>query len=101
MIVYSVTLNVDEDVHEEWLSWMNEVHIPEVMETGHFENHRILRLINHSSDEPGETYNIQYDCPSMAELHKYQSRHAPKLQKDVNDRYEGKFAAFRTLLETV
>lgn len=102
MIIYSVTVSVDRETHEEWLEWMKEDHIPKVTDTGFFIGHRVLRLISHHGDEKdGISYNIQYECESMANLHKYQVQHAPSLQKEHTDRYEGKFAAFRTLLEKV
>ena len=35
-VIYNVTVSVDEDAHHEWLEWMQEVHIPDVMKTGSF-----------------------------------------------------------------
>ncbi|MEQ8909006.1 MAG: DUF4286 family protein [Vicingaceae bacterium] len=99
MIVYSVTINVEDDIHDDWVKWMKEVHIPDVLATGIFKQHRLLKVISHQEEKDGTTYNIQYDCDSMAELHKYQVQHAPKLQKEHTQRYENKFVAFRTLLE--
>ena len=34
MILYNVTVNIDTDVEEDWIEWMKETHIPEVMKTG-------------------------------------------------------------------
>ena len=99
MIVYSVTVNVEDEIQEDWIKWMKEVHIPDVMQTGLFTENRIFRIISHQPDETGTSYNIQYSCPSMKDLHQYQAMHAPRLQKEHTDRYEGKFVAFRTLLE--
>lgn len=97
MIIYNVTISVDEDIHDEWLEWMRTVHIPDVMETGLFVGHRILKVL--SDVDTGVTYSIQYDCHSMKELEEYHAAHAPRLQKDTQDRYGDKFVAFRTLLE--
>ncbi|MAY84594.1 MAG: hypothetical protein CMP59_10720 [Flavobacteriales bacterium] len=101
MIIYSVTVAIDESVHDDWLKWMKEDHIPKVMDTGHFQDFRMLKLISHQTEEETVSYNIQYECESMAELHKYQVNKAPALQKEHSERYDGKFAAFRTLLEKV
>lgn len=101
MIVYSVTVAIEETVHDEWLKWMKEDHIPKVMDTGHFVGYRMMRVISHQNDNPDISYNIQYECESMAELHKYQLQKAPALQKEHSEKYDGKFAAFRTLLEKV
>ena len=36
MIVYNVTVNIDKNIVDDWLTWMKEIHIPEVMKTGFF-----------------------------------------------------------------
>lgn len=99
MIIYNVTLNVDEDVHEEWLAWMKTTHIPEVMATGLFLDNRICRVL--ADDEGGITYAVQYTCADMATYEHYKSEHAPRLQAETQKRYGGRFAAFRTLLEVL
>jgi|SRR5690554_5349344 len=101
MIIYSVTLNVDDEIHDTWLQWMKNTHIPDVMNTGFFESHKMCRIISHLKENEGTTYNIQYRCKSMADLHQYQSKHAPQLQKEHQDLYQDKVVAFRTLLEEV
>lgn len=100
MIIYSVTVNIDHDVHDEWVKWMRDVHIPDVMATGYFLENRFARVLL-LDDETGATYSIQYLCKNMADLQIYQGSHAPRLQADVKERYDGKFVAFRTVLETV
>lgn len=99
MIVYSVTVNVEDEVHDDWLTWMKEIHIPDVMNTGYFSENRFLKVITHNPEETGQTYNIQYTCANMKDLHQYQANHAPRLQREHSEKYEGKFVAFRTLLE--
>lgn len=101
MIIYNVTVNIEDDVHEDWIAWMKTVHIPEVMNTGYFLEHKVCKVLSTQQDETGHTYAIQYTCKSMDELDEYQEKHAPNLQKDHTTRYEGKFVAFRTLLEVV
>ncbi len=99
MIIYNVTLNVDNDVHTEWLEWMKHTHIPDVMATGMFLDSRICRVL--AEDEGGITYAVQYTCADMATYERYRDQHAPRLQAETQKRYGGKFAAFRTLLEVM
>ena len=101
MIIYNVTINVEEEIHADWISWMKEVHIPEVMNTVAYIEHKICKVLSTQEDETGHTYAIQYTCNSMSEVDEYQEKHAPKLQKEHTERYQGKFVAFRTLLEVV
>jgi hypothetical protein len=98
-IIYSVTVKVNPEIEADWVKWMQDVHIPEVMDTKAFEEYRMSRVIGEKDE--GTSYNIQYLCPSMKDLHQYQIHRAPALQKEHTERYEGKFVAFRTLLETI
>ncbi len=56
-------------------------------------------MLNEEAD--GITYAMQYLSKDMATYEKYQAEFAPELQQKYKDRYDGKFAAFRTLLEVV
>lgn len=99
MIIYNVTVNIDDSVHEEWVQWMKHVHIPDVMATGYFLDNRFCKIL--VDEEQGVSYSIQYRCASMQDLQEYQRDHAPRLQKEHREKFEGKFVAFRTLLEEV
>ncbi len=100
MIIYNVTVKIDLDVHDEWLYWMKNVHIPEVMLTGKFAENRMMRVMEDDSSE-GITYAIQYSCETMADYLEYQEKFAPDLQKEHTERYKDKYVAFRTLLKEV
>ena len=100
MILYNVTVNIDYDAHDEWLDWMKNVHIPDVMATGMFLENKISKVLG-DEDSGGITYAIQYLTQDMDTYERYQQEHAPRLQQEHSARYEGRFAAFRTLLEVV
>jgi len=98
-IIYNVTVNIDDSVHDEWLEWMKTKHIPEVMSTGFFLENKICKIL--VDEESGTSYSIQYICPTLNDLQQYQKLHAPRLQKEHFEKYKDKFTAFRTLLEIV
>lgn len=98
-IIYNVTVNVDSSVNEDWVRWMRDVHIPEVMATGYFLENRFCKVM--VDEEQGVTYAIQYLCMNLDDLREYQERHAPALQKAHTERYGEHTVAFRTLLEIV
>ena len=99
MILYNVTINIDHDVHDEWLNWMKNKHIPDVLKTGLFIENKICRIL--AEEDGGKSYSIQYLLKSMEDYNKYQEKYAPTLQLEHTQKYEGKFAAFRTILEVV
>ena len=99
MIIYNVTVNIDHDAHDAWVVWMQEEHIPEVMATGQFIESRMCRVM--ADDEGGKTYAIQYTAVDMEHYERYRDVHAGRLQAAANERFGGRFAAFRTLLHLV
>ena len=58
MIIYNVTINIDESVHDKWLKWMRETHIPEVLETGKFLKAKMAKVLV-EEEMGGITYYIQ------------------------------------------
>jgi len=97
-LIYNVTIKISPDVRDVWVKWMRDEHIPEVMETACFKSFRFLHLEGYD-DEEGFTYAIQYTCPSVDLMDIYQRDHAPALQQKHKVLFEGKFVAFRTILE--
>ena len=100
MIIYNVTVSIEKEVSEEWVTWMREVHIPNVMATGYFLENRFAKVL-FVGDDAGVTYTTQYVCKNMADLQVYQGSHAQRLQAEVKEKFEGRYAAFRTVLETI
>lgn len=101
MILYNVTVNIDQDVAQDWINWMKNVHIPEVLQTGCFIEYKFLKLLNDDPDATGSTYAIQYFLNDISDLNRYLDNYAPQLQKKTQVRYSNKFVAFRTFLEEV
>jgi hypothetical protein len=101
MIIYSVTVSIDNEVREEWLSWMKTTHIPDVMATGYFSEYAIQQLLFPKPQAGTTTFNIQYLCESMEAYEAYQAKAAPALQKDHTQRYKERFVAFRSILKRI
>ncbi len=96
MFVYNVTVTLEKEIHSEWLLWMRENHIPDVMRTGCFTEHKIGKLV---TNEDEITYAIQYTFKERNDLTNYQQNHAPRLQKIHSEKFQNKFIVFRSILE--
>jgi len=99
MILYNVTINIEDDVHDRWLKWMKEEHLPMVMDTGKFVKYSMFKIVTKQEGETGETYSIQYLANELNDVLDYQQNHGPALQAETQKYFDGKFVAFRTLLE--
>ena len=45
MIIYNVTINIHESVHDQWMKWMQEKHINDVLATGKFSSARMVKVL--------------------------------------------------------
>lgn len=99
MFIYNVTVNIAEDYCQDWLKWMKEKHIPDVIKTGCFVDSRILKVLY--VEDLGQTYSVQYRFLEMADIERYQKLYARTLQAEHKARYGENYTAFRTLLEIV
>jgi hypothetical protein len=86
-------------VHQKWLQWMKQTHIPEVMKTGCFIDNQILKVL-YLEDE-GHTYSVQYKFLEMPDIERYQKEFAAGLQAEHKALFGEKYTAFRTLLQIV
>lgn len=100
MVLYNVTVGIDTDAEEEWLSWMKSKHIPAVMDTGMFIEYKIFKVLS-QEEEQSVSYSIQYFAQTVDKVVEYLNNHAPKLVEEHRNRYKDKHVAFRTLLEEV
>lgn len=99
MIIYNVTVTVEESICNEWLDWIKKEHIPEILSLGVFSSAQINKIINNRESE--NTFAIAYKCLDMKKLHEYQSKYAISLQKKHSDKFGQKAIAFRTLMQVI
>ena len=57
-IIYNVTTQSHHSIASQWLQWMKEEHIPDIIATGCFTHAVILRLIE-VDETQGPTYAVQ------------------------------------------
>ncbi|QEE48633.1 DUF4286 family protein [Flavobacterium alkalisoli] len=98
MIIYNVTINIDDTVHDQWLSWMKDKHIPEVLATGKFVKAKMVKVLI-VEEMGGTTYSIQYFAENKQMLERYYQEDAPKLREEGLRLFGDKMLAFRTELE--
>ncbi|NIM34818.1 MAG: DUF4286 family protein [Hydrotalea flava] len=100
MIIYNVTSHVAAPIHEAWLQWMKEKHIPLVMQTGCFYQYQWVKVLETDESE-GYTYAIQYYAREMRDFEQYRQHHAPQLGKDIAETWGDKITNFRSLMQVV
>jgi len=100
MIIYNVTINIHESVHDQWLEWMQKKHIPEILATGKFSSARLVKVLI-EEEMGGVTYSVQYTTDSKETLERYYVEDAPAFRAEGVGMFGDKMLAFRTELELI
>ncbi|MEO7766788.1 MAG: DUF4286 family protein [Ferruginibacter sp.] len=100
MIIYNVTIKVHSAIQNQWLNWLKEIHIPEMLNTGCFTNACILRLLD-TDDADGPTYAIQFQAESKALYHRYIEKFSDLMRQKSFEKWGDQFIAFKTVLQVV
>ncbi len=99
-MIYNVTINIHESVHDQWFSWMQTKHITDVLATGKFTAARMVKVLI-EEEMGGVTYSIQYTTDNKETLQKYYEEDAPRLREEGLRLFGDKMLAFRTELELI
>ena len=100
MIIYNVTIKVEHSIAENWLIWLKENHIPDIIGTGCFTHATVLRLMEVDETE-GPTYAVQYHAESNALYTRYIEKFSDEMRKKGTDKWGNKFIAFRSVMQVV
>jgi len=100
MLIYNVTSQISWEIQEAWLEWMKITHIPEVIGSGCFTHHRLVRVLEIDETE-GPTYAVQYFTETLALYHRYREENGAKLRNDAIKTWGGAFISYHSLMEVV
>jgi hypothetical protein len=98
MIVFNITVNISYAAEKEWLSYMKQTHIPEIMATGLPLDVKLLKLLTEIEND-GSTYTSQISFRTMEDFLAYQTDHQANIQDKHHRIFNGQYVSFRTLLE--
>jgi len=101
MIIYNVTVKTEKGIAEDYLKWLKEEHLIDMMNTGLFSDYRLCRLMNEGEEVDGVTFVIQFHCDSLENYQSYIDEHAPEMRKKSLEKFANKFVAFRTVMELI
>lgn len=100
MYIYNVTIKISHSIEQEWLHWMKEIHMQEVVNTGMFDSYHFYKLLD-ADDEEGKTFIAQYYTSSEKRYQRYIEEFAPLLRQKGYEKFGDKFIAFRSILEKI
>ena len=100
MYIYNITTNVDKFIHDHWLEWMKETHIPDILATGNFYKALMTEVMT-EEELGGITYSVQFSCNNKENLENYFEESDQKMQGKMQKLFKNKFGTFTTVLKVV
>jgi hypothetical protein len=92
-------MSVDLAIHDEWIVWMTNEHMPEVLATGKFVDVKMYRVLLEKEDSI--TYSVQYFAENLEQVQLYLAEDAHELQAKHQQKYADRVVSFRTVLEEI
>lgn len=96
---YVVYAEVDAEAEVEWVAWMREHHVAEVVRTGYFDNALMLRVEGSVGSRPA--YRMIYSAADAAAIDAYLAGPAARLRAEHQARFDGRVEARREQLSVV
>jgi hypothetical protein len=100
MIIYNVTVKVEQTIADAWLNWLLNEHIPDILKTNCFTDYKVVRLLE-VDDSEGPTYAIQYHAESKADYNRYTEQYADQMRRKSFEKWGDRFIAFRSVMQVV
>jgi len=97
MIIYNITMNIDESIHEQWMDWMRNVFIKQMLETAHFSAARLVKVLV-QEEMGGLTYSAQFETDSRNTLENFYQKDHDRLLGEGHKLFASKMLVFATEL---
>ena len=98
MIVYTLTANIDDDIADDWLQWMQVEVIHFLQETQLILEYKIFKVLN---DNEGVTYTFQFFFKDVFVYKLFLEQHHKNFSKLLGKYGHPKVAYFNTLLQQI
>ncbi len=99
MIIFNITFNVEDDISREWLDYMQNELIPEMLKTKRVHSAVLSELL---LDEPqGTSYALQFKSDNAENLKKFKEEELPRIFTGISTKYGDKVVFFPTEMKII
>jgi hypothetical protein len=99
MILYNITVIIEEAIEAEWLTWINEEFIPNALSSNLLVSNRLLKVID--SPNEGVTYCLQFISDSLENYQEFTNTYANNLLSTHTRQFENRSVFFSTAMEFI
>lgn len=100
MLIFNITFLVSDEVHNSWLQWVREEHIPFMLDSTYFTQPQVARIIT-SDKEDGTSFSVQFHVNDMRTLKQWNQQYSEVFQQNCSQNFGSEVLFFTTVLEMV
>ncbi len=100
MLIFNTTYKVSSNITNKWLVWMQEQHIPFMLNDTNFDKPQIAKIVG-SEDEQGVSYSVQFQIENMEKLTAWHRQNASEFQTSFQKAFGTEVQFFSTVLEII
>jgi hypothetical protein len=99
MILFNITIIIEDSIDKQWLNWMNSEFIPSAMESNLIASNRLLKVLD--SPNEGITYCLQFVIDNIDSYNQFKTSHLPLIMDNHAAQFSNRFVSFSTLMEFI
>ena len=100
MIIYNITTKVNNSIAADWMQWLKNIHVKEVMESDCFTEYKIVKLLE-IDETGGPTFAVQFFAESKGLYNRYIEKFAGEMRKRSFEKWGDQFISIRTVMQIV
>lgn len=98
MLIFNTTFLVSDKVHGAWLKWINEKHIPYMLESQLFSQPQVAKVLTNEEQE-GTSFSVQFHVQDMETLFEWNKKYGADFQTIFSQKFGSEALFFTTVLE--
>lgn len=99
MILYNITVIIEDSIEKEWLLWIDSEFVPKVLSSELMVSSRLLKVLD--SPNEGLTYCLQFVADSHEDYYTFKTVHASSLLDAHTLKFKNQALFFSTLMEYI
>jgi len=100
MNIFNITYLVSDKVHDSWLEWIREEHIPFMLGSEYFTQPQVARVIT-SAKEEGTSFSVQFHVHDMHTLKLWNKEYSLLFKENCSRKFGDEVLFFTTVLELI
>ncbi len=100
MLIFNTTFHIEDSIHDECLTYLKQVYIPQSLQGGLLEQ-ALLARVQAVHEESGTSYAVQFKTKDVDALNEWAATVGGRIQKELTRKFGNKISGFSTLLEEI